>query len=70
MQFPNKEIDNFCEKFKRTYYSIEAIVRVKNEYLKTRKIRDFYFDYQKNELNSNGKQFKKILDKLISKNKI
>ncbi len=64
-QFPNEDIDAFCEKFKRTYCAIEAIVRVKNEYLRTGKIRDFYYDYRNDKLGNNGAQFKRILDKLI-----
>lgn len=68
--FLNEEIDYYRGKFKRTYCAIEAIVRVKQEYLETGEIRDFYFDEDSNKWTVNAIQFKRILNKLISEKKI
>lgn len=68
--FLNDEIDYYRRKFKRTYCAIEAIVRVKQEYLQTGEIRDFYFDEKNNKWSSDALQFKRILDKLIKEKKI
>lgn len=68
--FLNEQIEELRKKFKRTYFAIEAIVRVKQEYLLNHEIRDFYYDYQKDELTSSGEQMKRILDRLLKEKKI
>lgn len=68
--FLNEEIDYYRRKFKRTYLAIEAIVRVKQEYLETGEIRDFYYDEKNDKWTDNALQFKRILNKLISEKKI
>lgn len=63
-QFPNDEITNIAIMFKRTFKAIQAIVRVKQVYLETGELRDFYFDWSKEEWTKSMQQMKKILYKL------
>jgi len=67
--FPDKQILEFCERFKRTYFAVEAIVRVRDEFKKTGKMRDFYFDSNK-ELSKTGTQLFNILEKLKKEDKL
>lgn len=63
-QFPNEEITDIAIKLKRTFKAIQAVIRVKQVYLETGELREFYFDSSKEEWTKSMQQMKKILDKL------
>lgn len=66
---PDKDIEFYRKKFKRTYMAIEALVGVKIEYLKEGIIsREVY--WHEGELDKTGLQMEKILKELIKENKI
>ncbi|MFW9873522.1 MAG: hypothetical protein ACFFG0_10495 [Candidatus Thorarchaeota archaeon] len=67
-EFPNDRVVEFASKFKRTYFAVEANIRVCDEYLKTGEIREFY--YNRGELTKTGEQIKQIIDRLLLENKL
>jgi hypothetical protein len=66
---PNKEIEYYRNKLKRTYEAIESIVRVKLEYLKTGNIEPQVY-WHDGVLDKSGQQMLRILDELKLKNRI
>lgn len=66
---PDKDIEFYRRKFKRTYMAIEALVGVKIEYLKTGEIsREVY--WHDGKLDKTGLQMKRVLKELKERDKI
>ena len=64
---PDLGILEFCEKFKRTYYAIEGLVREKEHFKKHKEIRTFWYDHGQNSF---ADQLTSVLTKLSSEKRI
>ena len=67
--FLNEEIEFYRKKLKRTYMAVEAFVRLKQIYIETGEIREFYYE-DNGDISATGDQAKRILDELNKDKKI